>query len=108
MPLMQDFTQTYRAASDDELARLHGQIDSLTEQARDSLWLEIARRGLSENDLARLREQLTEHAEIVNQEWKESRKADASRMGKRFAIRVAVLIAVALLAALVALIKSTH
>jgi hypothetical protein len=98
---MQDFSETYRAASDDELARLHGQIDSLTEQARDSLRLEIARRKLSGDDLSRLREQLAEHAESVNQEWKESRKADASRMGKRFAIRVALMIAGAILAALI-------
>lgn len=35
---MQDVAQTYRAASDDEIARLYGQMDSLTEQARDSRW----------------------------------------------------------------------
>ena len=101
MPFMQDFAETYRAASDDELARLHGQIDSLTEQEGDSLRLEIARRGFSENDLARLREQLAEYAASVNQEWKESRKADASRMGKRFAMRVGLIIAAAILAALI-------
>jgi hypothetical protein len=105
---MQDFALTYRAASDDEIARLHGQIDSLTAEARDSLRLEITRRKLSRDDLARLRAQLAEHAESVNKEWRESRRADASRMGKRFAIRVAVVIAAALIAALVALVKTTR
>jgi hypothetical protein len=72
------------------------------------LRLEITRRKLSRDDLARLRAQLAEHAESVNKEWRESRRADASRMGKRFAIRVAVVIAAALIAALVALVKTTR
>jgi predicted RNA-binding Zn ribbon-like protein len=105
---MQEFAQTYRAASDDEIARLHGQIDSLTEQAQDSLRLEITRRKLNGDDLARLRSQLAEHASRVNQEWKESRKVDASRMATRFAIRVAVVIAAAILAAIIALVHSGH
>jgi hypothetical protein len=108
MPFMQDFAETYRAASDDEIARLHGQIDSLTEQARDCLRLEIARRGLSEGDLAQIRGQLTEYAESVKREWRETRKTDASQIGARFAIRVALVIVIALIAALVALVHSTR
>jgi hypothetical protein len=105
---MKGFAETYSAASDDEIARLHGQIDSLTDEAQDFMRLEITRRKLSEDDLARLREQLAVHAERINQEWKESRRADASRMGTRMAIRVVVLIAGAILAALIAFISSTH
>jgi predicted RNA-binding Zn ribbon-like protein len=105
---MQDLAETYRVASDDEIARLNNQIDSLTEEARDSLRLEIARRKLSEDDLAQLREQLAEHAANVNQEWKESRKVDAARMGKRTVMRVALVIAAALIAALFALVHSAH
>ena len=100
---MQDFAQTYSTASADEIARLHGQIDSLTDAARTSLLLEIKRRNLTENQLAQTREQLTQHAESVNREWKESRKEDASRMGKRMLFRIAFVIGGTLLAGSIAL-----
>jgi hypothetical protein len=105
---MQDFAETYRTASGDEIARLHGQIDSLTAPARESLLVEIQRRNLTEGQLAQTREQLAQHVESVNQKWQESRRVDAARAAKRFAIRVAVVIAGAILATLFALNKMAH
>lgn len=49
---MQDFAETYRAYSNDELTRLHRDVGSLTEQAHDALIAEIARRGLTPSELA--------------------------------------------------------
>jgi hypothetical protein len=105
---MQDFAETYRAASGDEIARLHGQIESLTAPARESSLVEIARRNLTDSQLAQTREQLTQHAESVNQEWQEWRREDAARTLRRNAIRIALVIAIAILSALFALNRAAH
>ena len=105
---MQDFAQTYRAASDDEIARLHGQVDSLTNDARLALLSEIQRRGLSDLALSGLRDEQTEHAASVKTEWQESRKADASKTLTRIAIRVAAVVAAGIIAAVIAVLNSKH
>lgn len=58
MAPMLDLAQIYADASDDEIARLHGQIESLTNQARTALHAEIQRRGYSSEDMEKQREQL--------------------------------------------------
>lgn len=105
---MEDFAQTYHGYSDDDLASLHGQIDSLTGEARLALLSELQRRSLGEKTLSSLRDERTKHAARVKREWQESRSEDASRMAVRFAIRVGFVIAGAAIVALIALIKSTH
>ena len=49
---MQDFAETYRAYSNDELTRLHSDVGSLTEQAHDALIAEIVRRELTPSEIA--------------------------------------------------------
>jgi hypothetical protein len=105
---MEDFAQTYRGYSIDDLAALHGQVDSLTDEARWALLSEVQRRGLSESALHGLRDARTERAARVDQEWREERNDDAARMLKRFAMRVGFVIAGAIVAGLIALLRSSH
>jgi hypothetical protein len=47
---MQDFAKTYREFSDDAIASMHGEIDTLTEDARLALLSEIEKRGIDEKN----------------------------------------------------------
>jgi hypothetical protein len=105
---MEDFAQTYCGYSDDDLASLHGNIDTLTDEARLALLSEVQRRGLGDKVLSNLRDERTEHAARVKREWQESRSEDASRIAVRVAIRIGLVIAGVVIVALIALIKSTH
>ena len=105
---MEDFAQTYRGFSDDDLAALHGEIDTLTTDARLALLSEIQRRSLSERNLSSLRDARAQHAAKIKMEWQESRSEDASRLVVRMAIRVAIVVAGVIIVAVIALIKTTH
>lgn len=50
----QDFAETYRNLSDDELASLHAQMSSLTHEARSALQEQIQKRGISTAKLRHL------------------------------------------------------
>lgn len=50
----QELADTYRGYSDEEIASLHAQVESLTLEARDALALEIERRGLKSAQLTNL------------------------------------------------------
>jgi hypothetical protein len=52
--MKQDFAETYCRFSDDEIATLHAQIGSLTDDARVALETEIRRRGLKQEQLSKL------------------------------------------------------
>src|ERR1039458_7872174 len=49
---MSNVAEAYRRASVDELAALHADGGSLTDEARDALHAEISRRGLSDEQIA--------------------------------------------------------
>jgi hypothetical protein len=51
----QDFAATYRDLSDDDIAALFAEIDTLTDTAKAALALEVQRRGLSSEQLLKLR-----------------------------------------------------
>jgi hypothetical protein len=53
-PTKQDFAETFRRSSDDEIASLHSQRDTLTEAARNALTAEIELRGISSSQLQKL------------------------------------------------------
>lgn len=103
---MQDFAETYREYSDDDLASLYGERDSLTEDARLALLSEVKRRGLSEESLSELRTEQIEYTKHIDEQWRDSRNADISRTARRFAIRMVLAIVGAILAALIALMKA--
>jgi hypothetical protein len=50
-----DFAATYRELSDDDIADLYAESDTLTESARIALSTEIQRRGLSTEQLLKLK-----------------------------------------------------
>lgn len=106
--MKEDFARTYGGYSDDDLASLHGEIDSLTADARLALLAEVKRRRLNEGNLSSLRDARTEYSIKIKREWDESRRTDAARMGTRIAIRVVCVIAGAVIAALIALFSSSH
>jgi len=53
-PDVRDFERLYRNSSDQEIAALFADKDSLTDVARDALLAEIRRRGISGTELSRL------------------------------------------------------
>lgn len=71
---MQNLTETYRSYSDDEIARLHGELDSLTEEARYALLAEIGRRGLKEQEIAKIQDEEARHAAEYDQEHRQETK----------------------------------
>lgn len=50
----QDFAETYRNLSDEELASLHAQMGSLTHEARSALHEQIQKRGITTAKLRHL------------------------------------------------------
>ena len=50
-----DFAATYRQLSDDDIADLYAESDTLTQSARLALTSEIQRRGLSSDQLLKLK-----------------------------------------------------
>lgn len=102
---MQDIAETYRNASDDDLAALHGEIDSLTDDARLALLSEIQGRGLNDKALVGLRSERAERAAQANREWPD-RKLNASRMLINVAVRIGIAMGIAVILALIVLIKS--
>jgi hypothetical protein len=50
----QELSEAYRTFSDAEIASLHAQVDSLTEDARVALTSEIERRGIDSAKLSKL------------------------------------------------------
>jgi cation transport ATPase len=64
---MSNVAETYRKASDDELAAFHADSDSLTDEARDALHAEINRRGLSDEQIASTNEARTREREEQRQ-----------------------------------------
>jgi hypothetical protein len=103
-----DFASTYREYSADELAALQAQVGSLTDDASVALLSEIQQRGLSDEALASLRNEQVKRTATVKEEWRESRKYDASRVVTRFAIRIALVIAAGIIAAIFAVLSSKH
>jgi magnesium-transporting ATPase (P-type) len=73
---MASIAETYRRASDDELAALSAEIDSLTDEARDVLRVEISRRGLSD-------EQLASQIETLKREQEEQKHIQLEAKRKR-------------------------
>jgi hypothetical protein len=70
----QELLQTYRDFSDDEIASLHAQIDSLTNDARAALALEIQRRGMSNAQMSKLRASELRREAKFDRRQKEHRK----------------------------------
>jgi hypothetical protein len=75
MTEMQDFEVLYRGYSDDQLAQLSKESDTLTESARSALSKEIERRGLKADEILHLQQEQTTHIESVDLERKQYRKA---------------------------------
>ena len=71
---MQDFAETYRAYSDDEISRLHREAASLTEEARYALLCEIQRRGLQEKEILQIQEEQAKHVTEFDKEQKQEGK----------------------------------
>lgn len=84
---MKEFAETYREYSDDQIALLSGQIDSLTEAARCALLSEIGMRSLSSEKLSELRTLLAGHTASVEREFRDSRRARVSKALKRLFFR---------------------
>lgn len=76
---MEELAETYRGHSDEQIALLYGQLDSLTETARCALLSEVQTRGLSIETISALGAELADHAASVDREFREQRKAGASR-----------------------------
>jgi hypothetical protein len=53
-PTDQDFGETYRSLSEEEIAAIYAEIGSLTEEARNALVAEIQSRGLDQTQLQKL------------------------------------------------------
>jgi hypothetical protein len=102
---MEDIAETYRKYSNEDLAALHGEMDSLTEEARRTLLSEIQGRGLNDKALAGLRSERAERAAQVNREWPD-RKPNASRMLINIAVRIGIAMGIVVILALIVLIKS--
>ncbi len=88
---MEEFTQTYRKMSDDELIRLHGDIDSLTNHARSALLSEIKCRKLTDDAITERKGEWKRQAEeeIV---LRKGRPIQWLKMFGQFGIVVAVAI----------------
>jgi hypothetical protein len=102
---MQDFAQAYRGYSDDELASLYRQLDSLTDIARSALLAEIEARNLSQQRLNELCREQAEHTARFDRESREYRQAEGSRLLKRMALRSLSAIVLAIVAYLIYLLK---
>ena len=95
---MTDFAKDYRDYSNDELARLAADISSLTEDAKTAFAAEANRRGLASSDFANLSREQAEYAASVDKQWRELRREDARKLGRRFVFRLALGIVGTLLA----------
>jgi magnesium-transporting ATPase (P-type) len=73
---MSTVAETYRRASDDELAAFHADIGSLTDEARDALHTEISRRGLTD-------EQITSKNEAQKRDQEEQKQLQLEAKRKR-------------------------
>lgn len=76
---MSNVAETYRKASDDELAAFHADSDSLTDEARDALHAEISRRGLSDEQIASTNEARTHEREEQRQTQLEAKRKPTVR-----------------------------
>jgi hypothetical protein len=68
---MQDFSENYRTYSDDEIIRLHREVDSLTEEARHALFYEIQKRGLGEQEILQIEEEQAKYIVEFEKEHKQ-------------------------------------
>lgn len=53
-PSSENFAESYRSLSDEEIAALRSDTDSLTDEARVALLAEIQQRGLSDEEMRKL------------------------------------------------------
>ena len=105
----QDLSQTYRNLSDREIASLHAEIDSLTNDARAALVSEIQRRGISGAHLSKLYASELRQEAKFDQRQREHRKSVASyilRGDPKWTIITIILLFAA--CAIFALISSHH
>jgi hypothetical protein len=99
------FSETYRNCSDSEIATLHAQMNSLTENARAALASEIERRGMNSAQLPKLYASELRKETKFDERQKEHRRIVASFLlrgdPKWTMILILALIAVVALCALI-------
>jgi hypothetical protein len=105
----QELSQTYRNFSDTDIASLHAQIDTLTDDARSVLASEIQRRGMSDAQLSKLYASELRHEAKLDRRQKEHRKSVLSflLMGDPY-WTLAAIVALIVVTALLSLISSHH
>jgi len=105
---MNNFGEVYSGYTDDELARLSSDAASLTEDAKVALAAEAKKRGLAPSDFERLSREQAEHTANVEEQWRELRREDARKLGRRFVMRFVFVILGTLLALGWALLSTNH
>ena len=103
--MQENFAQTYRGYSDDEIAVLSSQIDELADSARTALLAEIRARNLSDEKLSELRKKQDRYAAKIDRRGEKHRRAIIRRFVKRMAFGLTVGIAGVLAAYSISLIK---
>lgn len=83
---MSSIAETYSRMSDDEIVRLHGEMDTLLDEGNAALRAEINKRGLTDESMSAQRE---EWARVQREEAAEKRKRRFITLTK-FAIVIAV------------------
>jgi hypothetical protein len=76
---MEDYAKTYRSFSDDEIAALDVEVETLTDDARAALEAEIRTRELSEEDLAMLRGKVSRFGKRFDKRERIERKQEVRR-----------------------------
>ena len=107
----QDFAETYRNISDDEIATLHAEVGSLTDEARAALQAEIQRRGISITKLHHLNTAVTQREAKFDRRQKQHEKDVGSYLLSRALSRdfwVLVSIVLVLLSAVISALISHH
>ena len=77
-----DFAEAYRGLSNEEIAAIYADIDSLTEEARSALIFEVQQRGLSQAQLGKVHDvELRHEAQFDRLERLRRKKMVLSSLG---------------------------